>query len=210
VLTPAEARVIGALMEKQVTTPDAYPLTLNALTAACNQTSSREPVVSYRPIEVETTVLALKATGFARVVYPGSGERATKYRQVADEVWRLDGAERAVLCVLLLRGPQTAAEVRARTERLHRFATVADVEAVLEAMAARPDPLVARARRSRWAQCVAEESGPDEGARDDHAPAVVPTRTDRLADLEARVDALERAVAVLRGSGSAGSAESAP
>ena len=104
-LTAAEARVLGALVEKQLTTPDAYPLTLKALTAACNQTSSRDPVMSHEPNLVETTLLVLKAKGMARVVHPGSGERATKYRQVADEALHLDPAERAVACVLLARRP---------------------------------------------------------------------------------------------------------
>src|SRR5207302_1228947 len=84
-LTAAQARVLGSLLEKQLTTPDAYPLTLNALTTACNQTTNRDPVVQYEPSQVETTVLALKSKGLARVVHPGSGERATKYRQVLDE-----------------------------------------------------------------------------------------------------------------------------
>src|SRR6266508_6042569 len=100
-LTSTEARVLGALMEKQLTTPDAYPLTLNALTTACNQTSNRDPVVRYEPHQVETTVLVLKSRGLARVVHPGSGERATKYRHVAEETLHLDDGERALLCILL-------------------------------------------------------------------------------------------------------------
>ncbi len=105
VLTAIEARVLGCLMEKQATTPDVYPLTLKALTSACNQTSNRDPVMSVTEREVETTVLALKALGYARVVHPGAGERATKYRHVADDVLDLDGARRAVLGVLLLARP---------------------------------------------------------------------------------------------------------
>src|ERR1700716_1969117 len=111
-------------MEKQLTTPDAYPLTLKALTVACNQTSSRDPIVRYEPNLVETTSLALKAKGLARVVHPGSGERATKYRQVADDVLHIGPPERALMCVLLLRGAQTVAELKARTERLHAFASL--------------------------------------------------------------------------------------
>ena len=105
-LTATEARVLGALLEKELTTPESYPLTLNTLTAACNQTSSRDPVVRYESQLVETTMLVLKAKGLARVVHPGSGERATKYRQVADEALKLEAAERAVASVLLLRGPR--------------------------------------------------------------------------------------------------------
>ena len=129
-LTPIEARVLGCLIEKQATTPDAYPLTLKALTTACNQTSSRDPVMSVTEREVETTVLALKALGYARVVHPGSGERATKYRHVADEVLRLDDARRALLGLLFLRGQVTAAELRMRSERLHPFTTTTEVAAV--------------------------------------------------------------------------------
>jgi uncharacterized protein YceH (UPF0502 family) len=103
-LTHEQARVLGALMEKQVTTPDAYPLTLNALTTACNQSSNREPVVRYEPSLVETVVLNLKAQGLARVVHPGMGERSTKYRQVAHEALHLEPDELAIICVLLLRG----------------------------------------------------------------------------------------------------------
>ena len=102
-LTAAQARVLGSLLEKQLTTPDTYPMTLNAVTAACNQSSNRDPVVQFSAQEVETTLLALKAKGLARVVHPGSGERATKYRQVLDEVLGLDPADRALLAVLLLR-----------------------------------------------------------------------------------------------------------
>src|SRR5207244_6714762 len=100
-LTAAQARVLGALMEKQLTTPDAYPLTLNALTTACNQTTNRDPIVHYEAPQVETTLMALKSKGLARLVHPGSGERATKYRHVLDEALQLESAERALMCVLL-------------------------------------------------------------------------------------------------------------
>ena len=163
-LTSIEARVLGCLFEKQATTPDAYPLTLKALTTACNQTSSRDPVMSVTEREVETTVLALKALGYARVVHPGSGERATKYRHVADEVLGLDDAMRAVLGLLFLRGPQTVAELRTRSERLHPFATPAEVEAVLHSMAQHDPPLVQHyermggEREARWGPLVNNEA----------------------------------------------------
>jgi uncharacterized protein YceH (UPF0502 family) len=136
-LTAAQARVVGCLLEKELTTPEAYPMTLNAVTTACNQTSNRDPVVHWEAQEVETTLLALKAKGLARVVHPGSGERATKYRQVLDEVLELDAAGRALVAVLLLRGPQTVAELRTRTERLHPFPSPADLEAALDGLARR-------------------------------------------------------------------------
>jgi uncharacterized protein len=202
-LTAAQARVVGALLEKQLTTPDAYPMTLNAVTTACNQTSNRDPVVQYTPQEVETTILALKAKGLARVVHPGSGERATKYRQVLDEVLELDVPDRALLAVLLLRGPQTVAELRTRTERLHPFASPSELEAALDALARREPPLVARMERlagqkeARWVALL--EPGAAERATTMAPPpaAAASPRTSRVDELEARVAALEDRLAEL-------------
>jgi uncharacterized protein len=152
--------VLGSLLEKQATTPDAYPLTLKALTSACNQTSSRDPVVDYEAQLVETTCQALKGKGLLRVVHPAAGERATRYRQVADEALGLDPAQRAVLAVLLLRGAQTVPELRTRTERMHPFATIEEVEAVLSSLAAHERVLVRRLERGpgrrelRWIQLL--------------------------------------------------------
>ena len=202
-LTAVEARVLGALLEKQLTTPDAYPLTLKAVIAACNQTSSRDPVVSYEPNLVETTLLALKAKRLARVVHPGSGERATKYRQVADEALRLGPPERALLCVLLLRGAQTVAELKARTERLHAFDSLRDVESVLDAMTRRDPPLAARVDRlpgqkeDRWIQLL--ETGAAERAAASARVRVTPSVRGggRVEELEDRVGVLETRLAAL-------------
>jgi len=200
-LTGAQARVVGALIEKQLTTPDAYPLTLNALVSACNQTSNRDPVVTFTPQEVETTVLALKAKGFARVVHPGAGERSTRYRQVFDEVIGLSPEERAVLCVLLLRGPQTAAELRSRTERLHGFSSGGEVEAVLAGLAERS--FVQRLERAagqkeaRWVQLL--EAGAAERAATAAPAAAAPRSSGRVEELEARVAALEERLAAIEG-----------
>ncbi|MBA2626176.1 MAG: YceH family protein, partial [Acidimicrobiia bacterium] len=178
-LTAAQARVLGAMLEKQLTTPDAYPLTLKALTTACNQTSNRDPIVDYQPREVETTVLALKAKGLARVVHPGSGERATKFRQVLDEALHLTGADRSLLCVLFLRGPQTASELRTRTERLHPFSSPGAIEEALDALAERDPPLVARVDRlpgqkeGRWIQLL--EVGAEARAAATTSTTVTPT-----------------------------------
>lgn len=205
-LTSTEARVLGALMEKQLTTPDAYPLTLNALTTACNQTSNRDPIVHYEPYQVETTVLVLKTRGLARVVHPGSGERATKYRHIADEALRLDGAERALICVLLLRGAQTVNELRTRAERLHPFSSPDDVESTLDALARRDPPLVSRIDRQagqkepRWLQLI-EEGAEARAAAAPSASSVTPSAraaTDsRVDELEGRVSALEQRLAQL-------------
>src|SRR5438477_2091878 len=202
-LTAVEARVLGALLEKQLMTPDAYPLTLKAVIAACNQTSSRDPVVSYEPNLVETTLLALKAKGLARVVHPGSGERATKYRQVADEALRLGPPERALLCVLLLRGAQTVAELKARTERLHSFDSLRDIESVLDALTRRDPPLAARFDRlpgqkeDRWIQLL--ETGAAERAAASARVRVTPSVRGggRVEELEDRVGVLETRLAAL-------------
>lgn len=203
-LTAIEARVLGALLEKQLTTPDAYPLTLNALISACNQTSNREPVVRYEPRQVETAAMVLKSRGLARVVYPGSGERATKYRQVADDALELDSAERAVVCALLLRrGPQTLAELKTRTERLHRFDSIGDVQAVLEALSDRDVALVAGVERlpgqkeDRWIQLL--EADAEKRAAASPAAKVTPSsRGDgRLEELDERVAVLEARLAAL-------------
>lgn len=139
-LTPLEARVLGSLMEKQLATPQYYPLTLNALTLACNQSSNRDPVSSYGETEVADGLASLRDKGLARVVHSPSN-RAAKYRHVLDEVWGLDAAHRAVLAVLLLRGPQTLGELRLRTERLAGFSSLAEVEEVARLLGDRDEPL---------------------------------------------------------------------
>ena len=200
-LTAAQARVVGSLLEKQLTTQDAYPMTLNAVTTACNQSSNRDPVVHFSSQEVETTLLALKAKGLARVVHPGAGERATKYRQVLDEVLALDEADRSLLAVLLLRGPQTLSELRTRTERLHPFASPAAVEAALEALAGREPPLVAGIGRAagqkegRWIALL--EPGAADRAASAPPPSSASARGGRVEELEARVAALEERLAAL-------------
>jgi len=208
-LSDPQTRVLGALLEKKATTPDVYPLTLKALVTACNQTSSRDPVVDYDANLVETTCQALKAKGLLRVVHPASGERATKYRQILDEQLRLDDAECAVLTVMLLRGAQTVPELRTRTERMHPFAGPDEVEAVLGRLASRSDrPLVRRIERgagqreARWIQLLQH----DADARAEAAPASVAgggagsrsaATAGRLDDLESRVATLEARLAAL-------------
>jgi uncharacterized protein YceH (UPF0502 family) len=201
-LTAAQARVLGSLMEKQMTTPDAYPLTLNALTTACNQSTNRDPVVHYDPTQVETTLMALKGKGLTRVVHPGSGERATKYRHVLDEVVLLDSAERALICVLLLRGAQTVPELKTRTERLHPFDNAREVEGALHDLSAREPALVARVdqtpgqREGRWIQLL--EGGADRRAAATTSASVTPSsRGTRVDDLEERIAELESRLATL-------------
>lgn len=155
-LSAVQARLVGSLIEKQLTTPQQYPLTLNALVAACNQTSNREPVVAYDDTTVSRCLDELKAAGLLRFVHPSHGRSATRYRQVLDELLGLDERELAVLGVLLLRGPQTAGELRIRTERMAHFADLPDLERVLSDLAGRDEGLVVRLDRqpgqrdARW------------------------------------------------------------
>jgi len=199
-LTPEEARVVGALAEKELATPQYYPLTLNALVNACNQTSNRDPVVSYDEATVAGALASLRDRGLARIVH-SVHNRAAKYRHVLHEVHGLETPELALLCVLLLRGPQTVGELRARTERLAELADVSVVEAALEALASRDEPLVARLERQpgqkearyRTTLVLGAEPGP-------MAPASAPRTQggDEIAALREEVAALREEVAELR------------
>lgn len=196
-LSSVEARVIGSLAEKQLTTPQQYPLTLNALVVACNQTSNRDPVVAYDEGTVETALSSLKDAGFLRFVHPGHGRSATRYRQVLDERFGLDARGLSILAVLLLRGPQTIGELRARTERMADFDKLDEIERELGRLADGPDALVRQLpRRSgqkeeRWAQQLSDE--PSEADADSHT---VTGTTD--AAIAGRSTSLDDAVTSLR------------
>lgn len=195
-LTPVAARVLGALVEKQLTTPQQYPLTLNALLSACNQTSSRNPIVVYDERLVDTTLAGLKSRGLVRFVYPSHGRSATRYRQVIEEVLGLETTELALLAVLALRGPQTVGELRARTERMAEFSSLAEVEQMLEALAGRDEPLAARLPRDpgrkeeRWTQLLASDTGA--------VPTEPHPESDSAPSLAAQVATLSDDVAALR------------
>ncbi|MDQ1426280.1 MAG: uncharacterized protein QOD72_3778 [Acidimicrobiaceae bacterium] len=203
ILTPTEVRVLGCLMEKAVTTPDSYPLTVNALTAACNQTTNRYPVVHFGEPEVTAALTSLRERSLTRIVYSPSN-RAPKHRHVIDEAWRLTPDEVAVLCVLFLRGPQTEGELKGRTERMHAFADLGEVEATLDRLAARDEPLTVRLPRqpgqkdARYAHLVAGEpdvsfeatAGSTGGGR---------SLADRVAALEADVAKLRETIEELLG-----------
>jgi uncharacterized protein len=163
-LSSEEGRVIGSLVEKQLTTPQQYPLTLNALVMACNQSSNRDPVVSYREHLVEVAVARLRDAGLVGFMYPSHGRTVTRYRHVLSERLGLDERELALVAVLLLRGPQTAGELRSRTERMASFDGIEAVDADLERLSNRQEPLVVRlARRpgqkeERWTQLLTIEA----------------------------------------------------
>lgn len=160
-LSAEEIRVLGCLVEKERTTPDQYPLTTNALRLACNQRSGRDPMVDYDERTVDAAMLALRERKLARTVVGGG--RTSKHKHVLGETWGLDHAEVGVLAGLCLRGPQTTAELRTRTERTASLPSPEAVGLVLEALAARPEPLAVRLERhpgqkeERWAHLLAEE-----------------------------------------------------
>jgi hypothetical protein len=212
-----QARVVGSLIEKKLTTPQQYPLTLNALVLACNQTSNRAPVVNYDESVVESALSQLKDQHLVRFVLPSHGRSVVRYRQVLDEVLGVDDRQLALLAVLLLRGPQTVGELRTRTERMVEFDDLGTVEHDLELMADLGDGLVERLERrpgqkeERWAQLLAVEdastipvpdamSHPDSGAMDVAAHPTIPSPLPggQLAELRDEVTALRSEVEGLR------------
>lgn len=215
ILEAAEARVLGSLLEKQIATPDYYPLTLNALVNACNQLTNREPVVAYDEAVVVQAVDDLRAKRLA-TLYSGAESRVAKYKHTLNDVLLLTPAESALLCVLLLRGPQTPGELRTRGERLFSFDTLAEVEETLAALAARqPQPLVNRLPRqpgtkeARYAHQLslppAAPAAADAPVRTLVAPPPAPTDLaspagiERLAKLEEETAELRRELLKLKG-----------
>jgi uncharacterized protein len=148
-LSAQGARVLGSLMEKELATPQQYPLTLLALVAACNQTSNRDPVVEYEESVVRSTLDELKEQRLVRFVLPSHGRTAVRYRQVIDESMAIDPRQHGLLAVLLLRGPQTIGELRIRTDRIAEFDGMEDIERELERLASLNEPLASRIGRAR-------------------------------------------------------------
>ena len=196
-LTREEQRVLGCLIEKEALTPDQYPLSLNSLLLACNQTTNREPVVLYDRETLTGALSSLREKQLTRVVYPAHA-RVTKYRHVIGEVWALTEQEQAVLAVLLLRGAQTVAELKARTDRYASFEELGGVEGVLDRLASRPAPMVRRMERlpgqreERFCHLL--------GGQDEEVEALpsTPTPSRQPAGIEAEVRALREEVDTLR------------
>jgi hypothetical protein len=203
-----EIRVLGCLIEKQRTTPDVYPLSLNALRLACNQSTNRDPVVDYDEATIRSALDRLARKGWTRLA-SGPGSRAAKFRHLLDEALELTPSDLAVLAVLMLRGPQTIGELRTRSERLYPFSSLEDVERALAALASRE--LVERqARRpgqkeDRYHQLLGGDDAATEAvampteARPEPVPAEPPADDGRLAELEQRVDRMAETLEWMRG-----------
>ena len=207
-LTAAQARVLGALQEKEITTPDYYPLSLNALINACNQRSNREPVMDLDEDDMRQALHGLEDKGLAGRARSADG-RVTKYEHWLGEAFNFSRAESALLCVLLLRGPQTPGELRGRTERLHRFDEIADVLSGLQKLMEREPPLVVLLPRqpgtkeSRYTHLLSGtvEAAPAPAAAEapeTHGLENGPEQDDRIAQLEATVNELRAEMAALR------------
>jgi uncharacterized protein YceH (UPF0502 family) len=202
ILTDIEIRVLGSLIEKQVTTPEYYPLTLNALTLACNQKNNRNPVTAYSEQQVADALESLREKNLTYVFY-GSTSRVPKYKHVMPEVMHLNHAETALMCVLMLRGTQTLGELRGSASRLHEFASLEEVEETLNGLISRePEPLVARLPRQpgqkegRFAHLLSGEIDLEALAAESERVAV--SSSPRRSSLEEKVDALAAEVENLK------------
>ncbi|AXK40177.1 YceH family protein [Crenobacter cavernae] len=199
---PAEVRVLGALIEKQALTPDAYPLTLNALVSACNQLTSREPVMTLTESRVSEALDALIEAKLVAERLPAGG-RVAKYEHRLGWEWRLEGVQLAALALLLLRGAQTSAEIKGRAGRVYPFSGVDEVETALNALADKYPPLVAKLgrqpgeREARWTHCLcgelsaAEAFADEDGATGAGLAGRVAALETEVAELKARLAALE-------------------
>jgi uncharacterized protein len=201
VLTAIETRVLGSLIEKQVTTPEYYPLTLNALTLACNQKNNRHPVTSYTENQVSDALESLREKNLTYVFY-GSTSRVPKYKHVMPEVMHLKAAEMALMCALMLRGAQTLGELRGNASRLHEFSSLEEVEQTLNGLISRDDePLVARLPRQpgqkegRFAHLLSGEIDVEALAASETERSPAPRRSSAL---EEKVDALAAEVEKLK------------
>jgi uncharacterized protein YceH (UPF0502 family) len=204
-LTDVEARILGSLVEKQLTTPEYYPLTLNGLITACNQKNNRDPVVSYDETTVTRALEELRDRNLVYVFY-GSTSRVPKYKHMLPSVYELEPAEVALVAVMLLRGPQTLGALRERTGRMHEFESLGEVQQTLDNLMRREEPVVAKLppqpgqKEARFAHLLSGKINVDELAASAAAVRAsrVPVDNDRVTMLEQRVDTLENEVAQIR------------
>jgi uncharacterized protein YceH (UPF0502 family) len=204
-LTDVEGRVLGSLVEKQLTTPEYYPLTLNALTAACNQKSNRDPVMSLDETAIMAAIDNLRDKNLVYLYY-GSSSRTVKYKHMLPSVYDVDAAGVAIVAVLLLRGPQTIGELRERTGRLYEFGGLGEVQKTLDGLIRRDDPLVVKLERqpgqkeARYAHLMSGEIDLTR-AVSSHDPAALQTHAssdDRTGRLETEVERLRNELAAFR------------
>ena len=196
-LNPVEIRVLGCLIEKQRTTPDTYPLTLNALRLACNQSTNRDPVVEYDEPTIRAALERLARRRYVRLA-SGHTTRATKYRHLLDDTLQLDNAQLSILAVLMLRGPQTPGELRQRTERLHRFQDHDELEQVLSQLGERDYIRRLDRRPGQKEQRYELLTDTEDEATPEPAPIPTPETRHPAPDREARLERLEQQVAQLR------------
>ena len=203
ILNDIEIRVLGSLVEKQVTTPEYYPLTLNSLTAACNQKNNRNPVTSYSENEVAQALETLREKNLT-YVFHGSTSRVPKYKHVMPEVMHLNPAELALMCALMLRGPQTTGELRSNSARLHEFSGLEDVDATINSLITHePEPLAVRLPRqagqkeARFTHLLSGEA-PIEEAASEASHLRRGGREDRVAVMESEIENLKGQIAQLR------------
>jgi uncharacterized protein YceH (UPF0502 family) len=189
-----ELRVLGSLIEKRRTTPDAYPLSLNALRLACNQATSRDPIVEYDEPTIRAALTRLSERGWVRLA-SGPSSRAIKYRHLMEDALGLKDAELAVLAVMMLRGPQTLAELKTRTERMHRFESLEDVDATLAGLAERElavrIPRRPGQKEDRFGQLLGGEEREPAPARGEPPTLGEPSLDERVRRLEEAVTALQ-------------------
>src|SRR5262245_26737066 len=199
-LDPVAVRVLGALIEKEITTPDYYPLTLNALVTACNQTSNRDPVMTLDDATVMSSLDQLTRRSLVRGVHRNDS-RTRRYRQAMSETLKLHPAETAVMCVLMLRGAQTTGEIRTRSARLFEFVDLSHVEVTLQALMTLSSPLVAQLPRrpgqkeTRYALLLSGEPQVDSVEPD---PVIDPVDDDRIETLEQNVASMRAEISELR------------
>lgn len=202
-INQTEARIVGSLVEKQLTTPEYYPLTLNALTAACNQKSNRDPVMSLDESAILAAIDALRDKNLVYLFY-GSGSRTVKYKHMLPNVYELEPPAVSLMALLLLRGPQTVGELRGRADRLHQFSSLQEVQETLDELAGRSDPLVVRLERAsgqkeaRYAHLLSGEIDLESIRSRSESVSVSSGSSGKMAELEGEVQRLSEELRTLR------------